>query len=217
MKQTLSDIPDLKTGSVARFGEDSYWKERYEQKGTTSFEWFVPFSDVLEQNQPFKALLQSRVAQKAKVVELGCGTSEMCEKLWDMGFRDVTGLDNQPAAIEFCAKRQGAARQVKYVVADMTKLPFEDKSVDVVMDKGALDALVCRGGEDLSRCAAEMWRVMKPTNSLLVVLSNAPLMEIVDGLKPWFEKEQMTMTKHLASGQLIAKLYLFSRRKKKLG
>jgi ubiquinone/menaquinone biosynthesis C-methylase UbiE len=216
MKLTLNDIPDVKPGKdVTRFGDDNFWKERYDKNGTVTFEWFLPFSDAVEQNQPFRALLQSRVAQKARVVDIGCGTSELCEELWDMGFRDVTGLDNQQAAIDYCRKRQGD-RQINFVVGDMTKLPFEDKSVDVVMDKGALDALVCRGGEDLSKCAAEMWRVMKPANSLLIVLSNAPLMEIVDGLKPWFEKQQMTMTKHLASGQLMAKLYLFSRRKKKL-
>ncbi len=216
MKQTLSDIPEVRPGrDVTRFGEDSFWKERY-ANGTVSFEWFVPFSDVTQQNQPFRGLLQSRVASKAKVVEIGCGTSELCENLWDMGFRDVTGLDNQPAAIEFCNKRQGTERQIKYVVGDMTKMPFEDKSVDVIIDKGALDALVCHGGDGLAKCGAEMWRTMKPNNSLLIVMSNAPLMEIPDGLKPWFEKQEMTMVKNLAMGQLMAKLYLFSRRKKRL-
>ena len=197
---------------VAKFGEDAFWQERY-ARGASSFEWFLPLADVLEQSPPFKALLQSRVAGKAKLLEIGCGTSELLENLWDMGFRSVTGLDNQATALEFCRKRQGE-RRIEYVEGNMVQMPFGAAAFDVVVDKGALDALVCRGGDDLAKCGAELWRVLKPApTSVLIVISNAPLDEIPSGLKPWFQKEQMTLIKNSAVGQYMAKLYLFSRRK----
>jgi hypothetical protein len=78
MKQTLSDVPDMKPGrDVARFGEDSFWKERYEQKGTVTFEWFVPFSDVLEQNLPFKVRAAAASSPLSPLVPRRC-----CRVAW---------------------------------------------------------------------------------------------------------------------------------------
>ena len=215
----LGEVGDFKQGrDVARFGSDAFWKARYDNE-VENFEWFADLSDSLASCPPLKALLASRAASKAHVLEIGCGTSRVAEELWDtFGFRHISAIDNQPKAIEYCKQRQGADRSIDFRCQDMTALTdFASKSIDLVFDKGALDALVCRGGEDLGKCAAELWRVMKPKEtSILIALSNAPLTEVVDGLKPWFKKEDMWMVENQKVGQLMAKAYLFSRRKKKL-
>lgn len=212
--RTLGEMGSAKKQDVSQYGEDSYWEKRYADK-TTTFEWFVSLEDAMGQYPMLRGILESRVQMKAKVLEIGCGTSGLCEALWDLGFREIDAIDNQPKAIEFCQSRQGPSRHIRFHVADMMQLKeFKDASVDLVVDKGALDALVCRGGTDLAKCGAELWRLLRPKEtSLLLVLSNAPLTEVVDGLKPWFQKEQMFMVKNTELGQLMAKCYLFSRRK----
>jgi ubiquinone/menaquinone biosynthesis C-methylase UbiE len=202
---------------VSKYGDDAFWKSRYEKGGASSFEWFVSFQELVDQVPVFKSILDSRVKMNAKVLEIGCGTSEVCENLWDMGFRDVTGLDNQQNAIDFCLARQGEQRQINYIVGDMTNLPFADGEVDVVVDKGALDSFVCKGGDGelFRKTAVELYRVLKAKEtSVLIVISNAPLTEIVDGLKNWFELGEKWMVKNESVGQLMAKAYLFMRRKK---
>ena len=214
--RTLGDVGAFGAKrEVRQFGDDSFWEKRYASNGQT-FEWFVSLKECVDQSPMFKGLLESR-KPNARVLEIGCGTSELCENLWDMGFRNLTAIDNQNEAIQVCKKRQGAERKINYVVSDMTNMvDFEENSFDMIIDKGALDALVCRGddNDDLEKCGAEMWRILTASQtSLLCVLSNAPLTEVVDGLKSWFVKEQMWMVKNEQVGQLMAKAYLFSRRK----
>jgi ubiquinone/menaquinone biosynthesis C-methylase UbiE len=214
--KTLFDMPELsKSTDVKKFGEDSFWTDRYANGSAATFEWFVSLKDAMEQSPSLKALLQSRAdGGKARILEIGCGTSRVCEELWDLGFRDVTGLDYQSEAISFCKTRMGD-RKIKYVVSDMRNLGFfEASSFDIIIDKGALDALVCHGGDNLQKCGAELWRVSK-ASSCFVVLSNAPLTEIPDGLYSWFERApQVSLIKNSNIGQFMAKLYLFSKRKK---
>ena len=203
---------------VSQFGRDEYWRQRYEG-GSQTFEWFVSLEECLLQAPMVRGLLESRVRMQARVLEIGCGTSSVAEQLWDMGFRHVTAIDNQPKAIAFCQERQKQKdRQIDYQVGDMTKLDgFADKSLDLIVDKGALDALVCRGDDSIELCAAQLWRVLKAAEtSVLIVLSNSPLDEIVSGLKRYFKKEEMIMIRNEAVGQLMAKCYLFSRRKSKM-
>ncbi len=218
---TLNDIPAVsgREKDVKKFGDDSFWRDRYSLAagGAQTFEWFVSLADAMEQSPTLKSIFQSRLSSgKCRILEVGCGTSSVCECLWDMGFRDLTGLDNQPDVVAFCDKRQ-KERKIRYVVGDMTKLPFEDGTFDVLIDKGALDVLVCRGGDDLTKTGKEIWRVLKPSpTSVLVCLTNSPLTEIPDGLQTWFDRSHMQLIKNNALGQFMAKLYLFGRKKKPL-
>lgn len=62
---SFGEKPDVK-----KFGEETFWKDRYEGK-IEEFEWFVSLKECLNQNEVFKQMLQSRVAQKAKILEIG--------------------------------------------------------------------------------------------------------------------------------------------------
>lgn len=205
------DLPDS-SRDVAKFGDEAFWQDRY-GRSCSSFEWFVSLKDAMSQSAPLKALLESR-NKNCRILEIGCGTSEVCEQLWDLGFRDITGLDYNANAIAFCQERQGD-RKIKFLVGDMTALPFENQTFDVIFDKGALDALVCAGEKKLEKCAGELWRVLKPDpKSVVICLSNAPLTEIPDGMGAYFEKSTLTLIKNQNVGQFLAKLYLFGRKKK---
>jgi len=200
--------------NVTKYGEESFWEDRYAAPQT--FEWFLSLQDAMDQSPPLKSILQSRSRTDCRILEIGCGTSELCENLWDMGFRNVSGLDYCPEAVAFCQKRQGDARKITYTVGDMTKLPFEDASFDIVIDKGALDSLVCKANGSLEQCANELWRVLKAKSSVFISLSNTPLNEIPDGTSTCFQRNHMQLIKNQHMNQFMAKLYLFERRKKKL-
>jgi 2-polyprenyl-3-methyl-5-hydroxy-6-metoxy-1,4-benzoquinol methylase len=56
------------------YHEASFWEERYKQNVCEWFEWLTP------PNQ-FVPLLQDKIPENATVLELGCGTSNLAEKL----------------------------------------------------------------------------------------------------------------------------------------
>lgn len=51
----------------------------------------MSLDDCKKANPTFEQLLKSRVQSKARVLEVGCGTSTLAAQLFDMGFHDVTG------------------------------------------------------------------------------------------------------------------------------
>ncbi len=133
---------------------------------------FVTLQDCKLSSPLFEQLLKSRLQSKARVLEIGCGTSSLAADLWDMGFRDITACDYLEAPIRAQQERQvGSGRKVVYEVMDMRQLTqVADGTFDLVIDKGAIDALVCASAADAKKGAQELWRVLK-VNILLFHMS----------------------------------------------
>jgi hypothetical protein len=76
---------------VSNYGKESYWRERYDKDGSV-FEWFVTTDDIKKSNPIVEQLLQSRIKSKARVLEIGCGTSQLAVSstwLWVMTVANV--------------------------------------------------------------------------------------------------------------------------------
>ncbi|KAK9796303.1 hypothetical protein WJX73_010218 [Symbiochloris irregularis] len=80
------------------------------------------------------------------------------------GYPNVTATDLSPAAIEGMQSRQqqDGKAPVRWQVADMLDLPFENASFDVVIEKAALDCLLtdCKSPWDLPEAAKRRVHVM---------------------------------------------------------
>jgi malonyl-CoA O-methyltransferase len=68
-----------------------------------------------------------------RIVDLGCGTGDCSTALKDQ-FRKahVTGLDFSAVMLEQCRRKPKLMRPVRFVCADMSRLPLADQSVDMV-------------------------------------------------------------------------------------
>jgi SAM-dependent methyltransferase len=85
------------------------------------------FSATLEQLERYP------LAEGAKILEVGCGTGRTACYLARQGYR-VTGLDLRPEMLAKAAARSAAEQlSVDWVQGDITALPFEDGSFDVVL------------------------------------------------------------------------------------
>ncbi|NWI12629.1 EFMT4 methyltransferase, partial [Crypturellus soui] len=102
----------------------------------------------------------------------GCGTSALSHDLYELGYGDITSIDFSPACIEAMRARYAHCAGLRWAVMDMRALRFPDASFDVVLEKGALDALLA-GERDpwrvsaqataaLHRVLAEVSRVLRP-------------------------------------------------------
>ena len=99
------------------------------------------------------------------VLDAGCGEGETLERLDGMLAGSVTGVDLNPESVEFAAKRIPSGQ---FQVADLTALPFEDESFELVLCLEVLEHIpnpapalaelsrVCRGNIVLS-VPSEPW------------------------------------------------------------
>lgn len=93
------------------------------------------------------------LAPGARIADLGCGSGVFTNGVQQRGFNCI-GVDLSPKLIGMArAKYPG----VEFLEGDIERLPFEDGSFDGVVLAGVLHHL-----PDLTACAAEIRRILKP-------------------------------------------------------
>ena len=97
------------------------------------------------------------------IADLGCGTGDVSQRLAPI-VRKVIAVDREPTMIEACRKRLGESEGIEFVEADLTKLPFEDASLDA-----AVIMLVLHHVEEPLDVIRETSRVLRPGGRALIV------------------------------------------------
>jgi ubiquinone/menaquinone biosynthesis C-methylase UbiE len=89
----------------------------------------------------------------ARIADLGCGSGVFTELMRQRGFHCV-GVDLSPKLIEIGRNK---FPQVEFIEGDVENLPFPPASLDGVLLSGIVHHL-----PDPARCAAEVFRVLRP-------------------------------------------------------
>ncbi len=109
----------------------------------------------------------------AEIVELFCGRGNGLIALERLGFARLEGIDLSPRLI---AEYKGPA---KCIVADCRKLPFQDRSKDVLVVQGGLHHLQ-NLPEDLEQTFSEMQRVLREGGHVMFVEPwRTPFLDII--------------------------------------
>lgn len=137
-----------KSAAGDAYGARSYWQARYSAAGVSdrTNEWLFSWAEL-------KPLFHS-VQRTAAIIDLGCGTSELCFQLADaFPAGRIVGVDNAPAAIEKLRVQQAQwpgrnARRAELLVLDALHLTDAFSletggTFDVAVDKSTLDAMLC--------------------------------------------------------------------------
>ena len=144
--------PSLLPTHHDEFRSKEYWERFFLERNGVQFEWYGAYSDL-------KANIKRRAASAlvrgpaTRMLVIGCGNSELSADLYDDGYPAITNLDFSPLVIEEMRVKHAAARpQMAWAVGDMTAMPEHlDGTFDVVVDKGALDALMSEDTADVHR------------------------------------------------------------------
>eukprot|EP00760_Papus_ankaliazontas_P038943 PhM_4_TR9429/c0_g1_i2/m.63304 len=172
-------------------GHPAYWEAFYQDRGEDSVtDWFIDAPAavaVLRERVP--AALWQQDHHHHRVLEVGCGTSELPELLLD-GFdagTHLTAVDLSETAIRFQQvkfdrnekkrKKWGGKerKQLDFAVADACAMTmYEDDLFDLVVEKGTLDALLSSDSchVNAERYVAEMGRVLKPGGAFAMLSLN---------------------------------------------
>lgn len=149
------------------FNTKEYWDNFFKQRGNNSFEWYGNFKEI----QP---LLGNFISKDSSILVIGCGNSDFSSDLYDKGFTDITNLDFSELVIYEMKIKNMYRTEMKWEIGDMTNLTdFNDASFDIVIDKGALDALMSTDTIETKNQANKMFseihRVLKSSGKYLCI------------------------------------------------
>ena len=117
---------------------------------------------------------------KGRVLDAACGTGRHTKYLVDKG-HEVLGVDGNAAMLEHAKKKVSGA---EFEVGDLSKLPAEDASYDVVTCGLAFGHL-----EDMGPAAKEIARVLAPGGVAAVSAPHAFISGILGWRAPVFDAE----------------------------
>lgn len=129
------------------------------------FDRIAPRYDLLNRLLTFRmdvgwrktAVSSLRLIAGARVLDLACGTGDLCRTLGDASY--------QPIGADFSAGMLAAARtEAPLVRADATRLPFPDAALD-----GVTCGFALRNFVDLAPVLAECARVLRPRGRIALV------------------------------------------------
>ena len=131
---------------------------------------FVTVALSYGQDRRWKKRLVSLAAPLAgrRVADLACGTGDIAYLLGEAG-ANVVGLDVTPRMLVLAGRKAPPAARPAFVAGDMSDLPFEDASFDVVTTGYGL-----RNVPDLARAVSEVARVLRPGGLFLSLDFNRP-------------------------------------------
>lgn len=104
-------------------------------------------------------LVSKYIKKTDNILVIGCGNSDLSSKLYDSGCQNITNLDFSSLVIAEMQSKNESRSNMKWIVGDMTNMAdISNESFDVVLDKGALDALFSEDTSDRRHMVNEMYR-----------------------------------------------------------
>ena len=113
-----------------------------------------------------------RDQQAKNVLDIATGTGDLAIMLAQAGIEKVTGLDLSPGMLEVGKKKVAQKKLdnvVDMIVGDSENLPFDDASFDAITVGFGV-----RNFENLEKGLSEIYRVLKPGGSFVVLETSQP-------------------------------------------
>jgi 2-polyprenyl-3-methyl-5-hydroxy-6-metoxy-1,4-benzoquinol methylase len=115
----------------------THWEKIYSTKAPDQVSWYRPHLETS------LALIKRAAGDRmASILDVGGGESTLVDDLLEQGFQNITVLDVSQAAIDVNKARLGEiARQVHWIVADITRVELEHHAYDVWHDRAVFHFL----------------------------------------------------------------------------
>lgn len=151
-----SDNDDEDALLETNYGSAEYWNDRY--RAYSPFDWLLEYDGFKD------AGLCGFLRPEDKILMVGCGSSQLSADLYDEGFKHIMNIDTSDVVIERMRNRNLLRDEMTYMAADASKMPFDDETFDVALDKSTMDCIFCceNSRETISEMVHEIWRTLIP-------------------------------------------------------
>ena len=110
--------------------------------------------------------------QPKNILDIATGTGDLAINLVQTGAKKITGLDISPGMLEIGKEKiaeKNLNHTINMIVGDSENLPFEENTFDAITV-----AFGVRNFENLEKGLAEIYRVLKPTGTFVVLETSVP-------------------------------------------
>lgn len=91
---------------MPQYGDPEYWEERYKTSEGKTFDW-------LEDYDSLKDIFLKSLKENSKILMLGCGNSELSEKMYINGYKNIINIDISKVVIDQMQKRNEDKPEMK--------------------------------------------------------------------------------------------------------
>lgn len=178
-----SENEDEDSDARSQFGTKSYWDLMYAGGGefqSDEYSWYYGLEVIKPYLDEFVGATTKEEKSRLSILVPGCGNDPLLIDLYKNGYTSLFGFDYSAEAIE----RQRdlveylpseAVDAIDLRAADARKLPDEwTKKFDVILEKGALDAIYLSGDGNFERSVQELGRVLKPNGLCFSITGVVP-------------------------------------------
>lgn len=99
------------------------------------------------------------------VLDVGCGGGIYTQALVDLGAAHVTGIDSSETMLEGANEFIGDQERISFAEGNATKLPVEDESADVVLERALIHHLK---RAEFKENLQEVSRALKPGGTIII-------------------------------------------------
>lgn len=115
----------------------THWEKVYTTKAPDAVSWYRPHLET-----SLALIERAADGRSASIIDVGGGESTLVDDLLLRGYKNITVLDVSQAAIDLTKSRLGsAAKQVRWLVADITEIELEPRAYDLWHDRAVFHFL----------------------------------------------------------------------------
>lgn len=165
---------------IDEFREQEYWKNFYQQEEIVKkhgFEWYAEYQEVKPLlDSSFATICKGTTKKDAHVLVPGCGDSKLGHEMRLDGYGKITNIDFEEEVIDRMKIGRGVEGVEDYIKMDILYMNgIDDKSIDLSIDKGTLDALYSgkdsKNEKEVDKYFNELQRVTKSNNGQIAFIS----------------------------------------------
>ena len=124
----------------------------------TKSRWYTP--EQFDNDEPFRQMIYAAVGTESRVLDAGAGAGDLFAYELKGRVAEMIGVDLDPRVETNCQLDRG-------IRADLTNIPLDDDSVDVVFSRYVLEHVA-----DPGRFLGEMARILKPGGRFIFLTPN---------------------------------------------
>jgi 2-polyprenyl-3-methyl-5-hydroxy-6-metoxy-1,4-benzoquinol methylase len=115
----------------------THWENIYSTKTPDQVSWYRPHLET-----SMALIKRAAIDRRASIIDVGGGESTLVDDLLEQEFQNITVLDVSQAAIDVNKARLGErAKEVHWIVADITRVDLEAQAYDVWHDRAVFHFL----------------------------------------------------------------------------
>ena len=125
------------------YSKKGFWDDYYQSHPKSPYDWLQQYSSLKDIFR--KATSPSESKKDLKILDIGCGTSQILENLYKDGYNKLIGIDFCREIINYNKNRyKDLSEFFEFFEMDGLEMDFFDCSFDKIIDKGLLDCVLVR-------------------------------------------------------------------------